>query len=682
MTSVKANKMFLNSIFDDNDSFGIIEKNIKNGFIKKDIIVPESLLTNKYKMNHEKAYFMTDSVIIPNKERNLLEDNIFSKSMIVISVKIVGIDWANIKSRDRSRKLRFLSKCVSSNMKDKFGISPSFIIASSGYLNIGFAHERVIIKNNQNVVYFYKNIKKHLYTIINDSVQGIEFIENVSLWPERYEYLSDIIPVPGSSDEYGFKVLLLENRLKNKQKTINELAKTITSSYNFYIKTLNANELNPFKYIQAQNFDDLSKNFIIGLSNNRIRGIVSYIKRCKYNKVLSLRTYNIYAATAWICANAGMDKDETYEFIRINLEKFMGRYALNKIKATRCIEEGWNFFVSGKNKLTNNILMDFLKMSEDDILCNSYFRTEKEIKLERKRNNNKRRMLSNFGFLTKTRTPEQHAFLVAICDISTLSVEETCRRAFNTDRSAYYRSKQILEGEDSPIHFETVQAYNIISSRIQKLLDNKERMNSYGNLGQYGKIEFVMNAEAVLSVFQTVSECFKFTFTAGIRDEYNIRGAEKYSVNTCSPYEKRCFNERFNFEINISSKMSESIKFIQKDIKPRVFNNSRIIYIERSPFYSQIASIKDKYTKLIYSPSWDVHYKAIDSSSMSSDEYEIYFNRNLYITSYRKTKTISEVGVPVKAFSGTVRKKYHTYSLPDISSNFNGNNCYKMNVAA
>lgn len=679
---LKANKTFINSIFETNDSFGIIEKNIKNGFIKKDIILQQSLLNGNFKLDSEKAYFMTDSVIIPNQERNFLEKNIFSKSMIVISVKISGVNWNNIKSRDRSKKLKFLSKCILSNIKNKFDITPSFIVASSGYLHIGFAHKRVVIKNNQNVIYFYKNIKKYLYTIVKDSIEGIEFIDGVSLYTERYNYLSDIMPIPGLCDEYGFKVLLLENKLKNKLKTINELSNSITSSYNFYIKTLNANNLNPHKYMSSKKSDLFSGDFVIGLSNNRIRGIVSYIKRCKYNKVLSLKTFNIYASIAWICANAGMNKAEAYEFIKINIEKFMGRYVLSKPKALECIDDGWSFFVDGKNKLKNSSLIDFLKMSDDDVACNSYFRSEDEIKNERKRNNNKRRMLSESGFLTKTRTPEQHAFLVAICDISTLSIEDTCKKSFNTDRSSYYRSKSILENKNSPIHFETVQAYNIISSRIQKLLDNKERMNSYGNLSQYGKIEFVMNAEAVLNVNCTVSECFKFVFTAGIKDEYNIRQKEKNYNTPMSPYEKRCFNEKFNIQIGLDSKMLECINFVQKNIQPRVFNNSRVLDIERSPFYTQIMSIKEKYTKILYSPSWDIYYKSIDTLSMSKNEYKVYSSNNLYVTSYNNAQVIADIGVPVKAFSGTTRKKYHNYTLPDITNNFNGNKCYKIkNVA-
>lgn len=678
----KANKTFISSIFETNDSFGIIGKNIKNGFIKKDIILPQSLLNENARLSSENAYFMTDSVIVPNQERNFLEENIFSKSIIIISVKINGINWGNIKSRDRSKKLKFLSKCISSNIKNKFGITPSFIVASSGYLYVGFAHKRVVIKNNQNVIYFYKNIKKYLYTITKDSIEGIEFIDGVSLYTERYNYLSDIIPIPGLYDEYGFKVLLLENKLKNKLKTINELSHSITSSYNFYIKTLNTNTLNPYKYIMDKNAKSLSSDFIIGLSNNRIRGIVSYIKRCKYNKVLSLKTFNIYATTAWICANAGMNKDETYEFIRINIEKFMGRYALSKSKALECIDEGWSLFVGGKNKLKNNSLIDFLKMSDEDVVYNSYFRAEEEIKNERKRNNNKRRILSGSGFLTKTRTPEQHAFLVAICDISTLSIEDTCKKSFNTDRASYYRSKYILENKNSPIHCETVQAYNIISARIQKLLDNKERMNSYGNLSQYGKIEFVMNAESVLDVDCTVSECFKFVFTAGIKDEHDIRKKEKSYNISMSPYEKRCFNEKFDIQISLDSKMLECINFIQKDISPRVFNNSRVLNIERSSSYTQIMSIKEKYTRLLYSPSWDIFYKSIDTISMSKNEYKVYSSNNLYVTNYTDAQVIVDIGVPVKAFSGTARTKYHNYTLPDITNNFNGNNCYKIkNVA-
>lgn len=628
---LKPNINCLSKLFNVTDGIGLFFKNNTNGKTEKDIVMLSTIRKNSLDFKSGELVYIANASIIPNSKRDFTEENIFSKSFISIKIKTTGLDWSKIKgAHDNSKKKHYFANIISRNFKNKYDFEPSCIISSSGIFYAIFSFETIVMLNNSYSKDLYIKTQKRLEQMMSLALEGINYLpqnkENVKLVIDKNKSISNYILLPGLKDCFGFKITALNDRLYRRKITLNELYNKTKAASLFNFESFSLKNTNPLKNIIKEQEKNLSKTFIIKLCNNRIKGIISYINTCKTNKKLSLKSFKIYQILGWICANVGLNEIETQDYLFKNINQYMGRYLPNKDIIKDFISKGWKYFTNEQvTKLTNDSIVSFLEMTEEEVNENIYFRTEAERKKNIKEQRELKSSLKSDFYLKNSLTIEEKALVLAICELSNMSIDYTCKSLFNKGRYIYYSALKDLQDKSRRDHQKVKYAYDVIRFEIQRTIDKKEKLNKFSNLSSFADLELVIDPDILKNSNKTITDAIKIITVSKLEQE-KLRNDEcKTGYNKNKTVQNILSNKKHN-KLNVVKLISTGLKEIKR-------------------------KLKDKYQEFFFSKYNLAYVPTIRTDLMDDKELENYYRTDYYKYLNKFAGKLSDYGIPIRVLT-------------------------------
>lgn len=648
------NKNIAKKMFDPDDGVVMITKSNINGEFSRYMTSGEYLCSKK--LIKGQRHFVADSTIVSNEEAIFPTDKVFAKKFISYKIKITGDpDWARMKDRDINNMLKYLSNCVTSRIKKRYDIEPLCIIAESGFLYPIFSFNKYIILNSKNNKKDFLLMDKLIYGMLKDAIEGVNYSSKKTkheayLSVEKRVQFTELVPMEGSFDDYNRRIRAYNRKFNKKN-----------SGLDFKVFLHELKKVNKFKFkafgpndVKNQDLD--TSKFIAKMSNNRIRGIISYIYYCKYNLTLTETRHLIYKVSSWLCQNIGLDRDETFVYIKNNIEPHMGGYALDAKNAIRYIDKGIEMFNDTDiSKLTNESVCLYLGMSEDAIKRNVYFRTNEDCKKdEAKRKLLKDMADDNIAPRIIRTSPEEKAVLIVACECSTLSVEDTMKKICGKDRQAYYRAKHAYENEDAMYHDEIVHFTDALFCILGRKIKEINAVNFFGHVNKVAKIEIMIKTNNLKSFNLTTDNIFGIITVADANLEEKIRKEKRERL------ELKETTKEPEYCKNIQSGMTSYDQMIywKEKIKASAHNMLSVVRIKKTEINELLKAIKEYYTEDGYLSARNTSYKRLALEKMSEEEKYILANGHYHdIIAVDFSGHLRDYGIPILQNVNNFRKK-------------------------